>query len=200
MKNIQLVYFFFMSKRVNKVYKEARIPKVTRVSHTCVGDSESDPGVDIFPWCGDDTPVDIVITTLERSRGYREGSCRLIVCNGASVTQPVPWRFHNNVAQFICPPFAPVLCVVSEPQVVVASYFDRAAIRSHYLFWSREINGIHGVFHKPQETENWCFKGGEKNKSDHIEYSRKELKYFTLLFYHGKLKSIKKEKKKILLP
>lgn len=135
---------------------------VTRVSHTCVGDSESDPGVDIFPWCGDDTPVDIVITIPERSRRYREGSCHLIVCNGASVTQPVPWRFHNNVAQIIYPPFAPVLCVVSEPQVVAASYFDRSAICSHYLFWSREINGIHSVLHKPQETENWCCKGGRK--------------------------------------
>lgn len=153
-----------MHKTVNKVQKDAVFPKswVTRVSQTCVGDSESDPGVDIFSWCGNDTPVDIVITIPEWSRRYREGSCCLIVCNGASVIQPVPWRFHNNLAQIIKPPFAPVLCVVSELQVVFASYSDGSAIRSHDLCWSREISWIHSVFHKPQETENWCCKGGRK--------------------------------------
>lgn len=92
-----------------------------------MGDPDSDTGVDVPPRCGDDTPVLVLITFLQRRHGDGEEALLLIVLNEGSATRSVPRRFHHDVAQFVDLPFAPVLGVVPVGVSVRAGDSERSS-------------------------------------------------------------------------
>lgn len=130
----------------------------------CVGDAELDTSVDVPSMSGDDTPVHILITFFERSHRYSEDSCLLIICNGASVTRSVPGCFHHDGTQLISLSFAPVLCVLSKPRVVLTRDCHGSSVCCCYHLWSRQLNRVHCMLRKPKETKNWSCKMQRKKK------------------------------------
>lgn len=92
-----------------------------------MGDPDSDTSVDVPPRCGDDTPVLVLVSFLQKGHGYGEESLLLIIHNEGFLTPSVPRRLHHDVAQFILLPFAPVLGVVSVDVGVVAGDVESAS-------------------------------------------------------------------------
>lgn len=128
------------------------------LNRTCMGHAEPDTGVDVPSMSGDDTPVQILITFLERSHSHSEDSCLLIICNGGSVTVPHPGCFHHYFTQLIHLSFAPVLCVISVCTVVLTRDHHRSSICSCYHVWSRQHDWVHCMLCQPEETEKWSCK------------------------------------------
>lgn len=92
-----------------------------------MGDPDSDTSADVAPWCGDDTPVLVLITLLQRGHGHGEEALLLIILNEGSATRSVPRRFHHDVAQLVILPFAPVLGVVPVGVSVPAEDGERSS-------------------------------------------------------------------------
>lgn len=135
---------------------------LTQLSYICVGDVELDSSVDVPSMSGDDTPVHILITFFERSHRNSEDSCLLIICNGASVTLSVLGCFHHDGTQLIYLSFAPVLCVLSKPSVVLTRDCHGSSVCCCYHLWSRQLNRVHCMLCKPKETKS-CKMQKKKN-------------------------------------
>lgn len=92
-----------------------------------MGDLDPNTPAEAAPRSGDDTPVLVLITFLQRGHGDGEEALLLIIRNEGSATQSVPRRLRHDVAPFVPPAFAPELGAVPEGVSVVAGDGERTS-------------------------------------------------------------------------